>query len=46
VAFNAGKEAHPILEELIPISIWFIPIYLFITNAFFIPFLPVFSEKH
>lgn len=40
VAMNAGREVHPILGELIAISIWFIPFYLFITNAFFVPFLP------
>ena len=40
VALNAGREAHPILGELISISIWFIPVYLFITNAVFVPFLP------
>lgn len=40
VALDAGTEAHIILKELIPISIWFIPVYLFATNAAFIPFLP------
>jgi len=39
VALNAGREAHPILGELISVSIWFIPVYLFTTNAFFVPFL-------
>ena len=39
VVLKAGTESHIILKELIPISIWFIPIYLFSTNAFFIPFL-------
>ena len=39
VAFNVGTEANPILRELIKISIWFIPIYLFSTNALFVPFL-------
>ncbi len=45
VALNAGIESHPILKELISISIWFIPLYLFITNAFFIPFLPIVLRK-
>jgi hypothetical protein len=45
VALNAGIEAHPILGELIKISIWFLPIYLFITNAFFIPFLSEILRK-
>ena len=40
IALNAGIEAHPILKELISISVWFIPFYLYITNAIFIPFLP------
>lgn len=40
VALNAGREMHPVLGKLISISIWFIPFYLFITNAFFVPFLP------
>ena len=40
VALDAGTEAHIILKELIPISIWFIPVYLFATNAAFVPFLP------
>jgi hypothetical protein len=35
VALEAGVEAHPILKELISVSIWFIPFYLFIGNAFF-----------
>jgi len=39
VVLNAGREAHPILGELISVSIWFIPVYLFTTNAFFVPFL-------
>ncbi|MEJ2241259.1 MAG: hypothetical protein P8Y18_03845 [Candidatus Bathyarchaeota archaeon] len=39
VGLNAGTEANPILRELISISIWFIPIYLFFTNAIFVPFL-------
>ena len=39
VALNAGSEAHPILGQLISVSVWFIPIYLFMTNAFFVPFL-------
>jgi uncharacterized membrane protein len=40
VALDAGTEAHIILKELIPISVWFIPVYLFTTNAAFVPFLP------
>lgn len=39
VGLNAGTEANPILRELISITIWFIPIYLFLTNAVFVPFL-------
>ena len=39
VGLNVGTEANFILKELIPISIWFIPIYLFSTNALFVPFL-------
>ena len=39
VTLDAGREMHPILGKLISTSIWFIPIYLFITNALFIPFL-------
>jgi len=39
VGLNIGAETNPILRELISISIWFIPVYLFITNAFFVPFL-------
>ena len=39
VALNAGREAHPILGQLISVSIWFIPVYLFTTNALFVPFL-------
>ena len=39
VILDAGTEANPILRELIKISIWFIPIYLFSTNALFVPFL-------
>ena len=39
VILNAGTEANVILKALISISIWFIPVYLFLTNAFFVPFL-------
>jgi hypothetical protein len=39
VVLDVGREMHPILGELITISVWFIPCYLFITNAFFVPFL-------
>lgn len=39
VGLNAGTETNPILGELISISIWFIPIYLLSTNAFFVPVL-------
>ena len=39
VGLNVGTEANFILKELIPISIWFIPIYLLLTNAIFVPFL-------
>ena len=39
VVLNVGSEANLILKELIPISIFFIPIYLFSTGALFIPFL-------
>ena len=45
VALNIGRESHPILGGLISISIWFIPFYLFITNAFFVPFLPDILRK-
>jgi hypothetical protein len=45
VTLNAGIEAHPILGELITISTWFVPFYLFITNAFFIPFLSEILRK-
>ena len=39
VGLNVGTEANFILKDLISISIWFIPVYLFSTNAFFVPFL-------
>lgn len=39
VELNTGPEANVILKELIPISIWFVPVYLFSTNALFVPFL-------
>ena len=39
VELNVGTEANFILKDLISISIWFIPIYLFSTNAIFVPFL-------
>ncbi len=39
VMLKIGTETNPILGELISISIWFIPIYLFLTNAIFVPFL-------
>jgi len=45
VRLNAGTEANTILRELIKISIWFIPIYLFSTNALFVPFLPDILRK-
>ena len=39
VVLKVGTEANFILKELIPISIWFIPIYLLSSNAVFVPFL-------
>ena len=39
VGLNVGTEANPILQGLISISIWFIPIYLVLTYAAFVPFL-------
>jgi len=39
VVLRVGTEANFILRELIPISIWFIPIYLLSSNAVFVPFL-------
>jgi len=42
---NSGSEANVILKELIPLYIWFAPVYLFLTNAFFIPFLSTFLRK-
>jgi len=39
VVLRVGTEANFILKELIPISIWFIPIYLLSSNAVFVPFL-------
>ena len=39
VVLGAGFEVNLILGKLIDISIWFIPIYLFATDALFIPFL-------
>ena len=39
VGLNIGTEANIILKKLIPISIWFVPFYLFTTNALFVPFL-------
>jgi hypothetical protein len=39
VGLNVGTEPNFILEDLISISFWFIPIYLLSTNAIFIPFL-------
>lgn len=39
VGLKSGTETNPILKELISISIWFIPIYLFVTSAIFVPFL-------
>ena len=39
VSMNSGTESNFILKELISISIWFIPIYLFTSIAVFVPFL-------
>ena len=39
VGLNVGTEANFILKDLISISIWFIPVYLLLTNAVFVPFL-------
>lgn len=39
VSLTTGVEKNPILSKLIDASIWFIPIYLFMTDALFIPFL-------
>jgi hypothetical protein len=36
---NVGTESNVILKELISISIWFIPVYLFSSIAVFVPFL-------
>ena len=38
VGLNIGTEANPILQDLISISVWFIPAYLVTTNAVFVPF--------
>ena len=45
VILQIGAEANLILKGLIPISILFIPVYLFSTNALFIPFLPDLLRK-
>jgi hypothetical protein len=45
VMLKSGTETNPILGELISISIWFIPIYLFLTNAIFVPFLHTILRK-
>jgi len=39
VVLDAGREANVVLGNLIPISIWFIPVYLISSNAIFVPFL-------
>jgi len=39
VSLGAGVEKNPILGKLIDISIWFIPVYLLVADAVFIPFL-------
>lgn len=44
VGLNIGTETNPILGELISISVWFIPIYLF-SNAIFVPFLSCILRK-
>jgi hypothetical protein len=45
IGLNIGTEANPVLKNLISISIWFIPIYLFSTNAVFVPFLSKIPRK-
>lgn len=45
VGLTIGTETNPILKNLISISIWFIPIYLFLTNAVFVPFLSKIPRK-
>ena len=45
VVLGAGFEVNPILSGLIDISIWFIPIYLFATDALFVPFLSSILRK-
>lgn len=39
IALDVGYEANDILRDLIRISMWFIPLYLYITDGFFIPFI-------
>jgi hypothetical protein len=39
VSLDSGSEKNPILSKLIDRSIWFIPVYLFVAYAIFVPFL-------
>jgi len=39
IGLGAGVEKNPVLGKLIDMSIWFVPVYLFATDAIFIPFL-------
>ncbi len=45
VILNVGTESNFILKELISLSIWFIPIYLFTSIAVFVPFLSTVLRK-
>jgi hypothetical protein len=40
VTLGSGREAYIIFDELISVSIWFIPIYLLASNPVYVPFLP------
>jgi len=45
VHYHVGSEVNQVLKDLISISIWFIPVYLAMTNAVFVPFLSTILRK-
>ena len=45
VGLHIGTEKNFILNRLLSLSIWFIPLYLFSTNALFVPFLSELLRK-